>query len=238
MKILAVETSTRCQSVAIMDGTSVLAEQRCEDCSSHTRQLLPAIDALLKSSGFRLKSLDGLAVSLGPGSFTGLRVGLSTMMALRLAKGLPLVGVPTLEALAWNVPEAVGRICPTLKSRVGEVYWAQFEWVGGALTRLCSDQVGTMEECLESLTEQVWGLGDGWDANQSIVEDQLGKTVKLVTSGKRMPSAVSVGLASQKYFLAGDLLPIGASPRYVQLSRAEGQWKGQQVPFGGKASAR
>ncbi len=128
MKILAVETATRCQSVAIVDDFQVLAQETHSDCASHASVLVPSIDRLLQSLTLSLKQLDGLAVSLGPGSFTGLRVGLSTMVGFRLATRLPLVTVSTLEAMAWNVKDESRQICPILKASRGEVYWALFRW--------------------------------------------------------------------------------------------------------------
>ena len=120
MKLLAVETATRCQSVAIVEDHQVLAEESHPECASHASVLIPTIDRLLQSLGLSVPKLDGLAVSVGPGSFTGLRVGLSTMMGFRLATQLPLVTVPTLEAMAWNVKGEGRPVCPILKASRGE----------------------------------------------------------------------------------------------------------------------
>src|SRR5262245_52075822 len=98
---------------------------------SHARTLLPLIDAALAAAGVGLRQLDLLAVSIGPGSFTGLRIGLSVAKGLALATGLPVVGVPTLEAYALHVGPRPGLICPVLDARKGEVYGAVFRWQGG-----------------------------------------------------------------------------------------------------------
>ena len=102
MKLLVVETATRCQSVALMDEAVLLAEKKQENCVSHVSSLVPAIQDLLTSLSCPFSAIEGLAVSAGPGSFTGLRVGLSTMIGFRAVTGLPLVTVPTLEAMAWS----------------------------------------------------------------------------------------------------------------------------------------
>ena len=230
MKILAIETATRCQSVALLEDLEVLAERVQEDCSSHTRMLLPTIDELLRSLRLKLSNLDGLAVSMGPGSFTGLRVGLGTAMAMRLATGIPIVGVSTLEALTWNVRGVKGRICPMIRSRVGEVYWAQFEWWGEKLNRLSEDQVGSLEQCADGITETVSVLGDGWDTNKAALRDLLGSKANSVDPQQWRASAESVARASQQYFHAGNFLPIGVSPMYVHPSQAEVQWNERPAP--------
>ncbi len=225
MKILAMETATRCQSVALLEDAEVLAERVHEDCASHARMLLPTIDELLHSLHLTLSDLDGLAVSMGPGSFTGLRVGLSTAMAMRLAADLPLVGVSTLEALAWNVRGIEGRICPMIRSRVEEVYWAQFEWSGEELNRLIQDQVGSLKQCADSITEPISVLGEGWEVNKVALRDLLCQKANTVNPCSWQASAVSVARASKQQFHARNFLPIGASPMYIHPSQAEVQWK-------------
>ncbi|MBH0193311.1 MAG: tRNA (adenosine(37)-N6)-threonylcarbamoyltransferase complex dimerization subunit type 1 TsaB, partial [Nitrospira sp.] len=126
MKILAIETATTWQSVAILEESRVLARQDQDASGAHGTLLLPAIERLLMETQLRLNDLDGLACSAGPGSFTGIRVGLATCLGLRAATGLPLVLVPTLEAMAWGVTSSVLPICPIVTSRRGELYWAIF----------------------------------------------------------------------------------------------------------------
>lgn len=230
MKILAIETATRCQGVAILEETKILAERVHGECASHTRLLLPTIDELLQSLQLTLRNMDGLAVSMGPGSFTGLRVGLSTAMAMRLATGLPIVGVSTLEALSWNVRGIKGRICPIIRSRVGEVYWAQFEWCGDELHRLAQDLVGSLEQCAGSITDPVMVLGDGWEVNKTGLTTLLGSRAIAVDQEKQQPSAASVARASEQQFRVKNFLPVGASPTYVLPSQAEVQWNQRNEP--------
>src|SRR5215831_11130885 len=106
MKVLAVETATSWQSVAVLDDSRVLARYDQDAAGSHAKLLLPTIDRLLHETSLTLKQLDGLAVSIGPGSFTGLRVGLATLLGFRTITGLPMAIVPTLEGLAWNLRAA------------------------------------------------------------------------------------------------------------------------------------
>src|SRR2546426_1721886 len=120
MKILAVETATSRQSVAVLDGPRVLARSDEEAAGSQARLLIPTIDRLLKASGLTLSSLEGLAVSIGPGSFTGLRGGLATVLGLPATTGLPVAAVPTLAAVGRNVPRGDVAPGPLPKARTGE----------------------------------------------------------------------------------------------------------------------
>ena len=143
MKILAVETATAWQSVALLDGERVVARHDQDAAGSHAKLLLPAIDRLFSESGYLPAQLDGLVVSIGPGSFTGLRVGLATVLGIRTITQLPLAVVPTLEGMAWNLRNASHPICPVINSRRGELYWALFQWRGkDRLDRLAPEQVG------------------------------------------------------------------------------------------------
>ena len=107
MKVLAVETATSWQSVAILDDSRVLARYDQDAAGSHAKLLLPTIDRLLRETGVALKQLDGLAVSIGPGSFTGLRVGLATLLGFRTISRLPLAVRPTLEGMGLSLQGTV-----------------------------------------------------------------------------------------------------------------------------------
>ncbi len=224
MKILAVETATRYQSVALMDETVLLAQKSQENCSSHASSLIPAIQTLLASLQCSFSVVEGLAVSAGPGSFTGLRVGLSTMVGFRAVTGLPLVIVPTLEAMAWNNRTSAHPVCPTLVARTNEVYWAQFQWKGGRVVRLLEDQVGTIQDMMDSIRQPTVLFGEGWLCHQSVIMEALGNLVIGGSSESMNPSAYHVGLASLDSFQTGKLAGSHVSPRYVQRSEAEIQW--------------
>ena len=167
MIILAIETATSVQSLALLDGERVLAHHSQEALGSHTKSLIPAIDQLLSSVSFTVSHLEGLAVSIGPGSFTGLRVGLATALGFRLTLGVPIVTVSTLEALAWNFCEVPLPLCPLLKARTGEVYWACFRWEGKKLVRLIEDRVGTLKDMVQCLSGPTLVFGEGWVVNRN-----------------------------------------------------------------------
>ena len=115
--MLAIETATAWQSVALMQDERVLALAEQDADGSHARSLMGAIDRVLRESGFHIRDVQHLAVSIGPGSFTGLRVGLATMLGFRAVLGTAIVPVPTLEAMAWNLRGRQGLLVPVLKSR-------------------------------------------------------------------------------------------------------------------------
>ena len=122
MLVLGIETSSRHGGVAIIGEDRVLCEAVLSVEVTHSERLLPAVDRALDEARITLEGLGGIAVSIGPGSFTGLRIGLSTAKGLAYATGLPLVGVPTLEAMAWTLPAARWQVCPVLDARKQEVY--------------------------------------------------------------------------------------------------------------------
>ena len=225
MKILAVETATRCQSVAIIDDEQVLANETHLDCASHASVLIPTIDRLLETLNLSLAQLDGLAVSIGPGSFTGLRVGLSTMIGFRLAIGLPLVTVPTLEAMAWNVKYEDGLICPILRASRDEVYWALFQWKAGQLMRLSEDNHGSIVQLVESIGKKTIFLGEGWLLNEANLKQILGERAISGPPEAMQPSAISVAFSSLSSFRARQYAGGQLSPRYVQRAEAEVQWE-------------
>ncbi len=214
MLILAVETATSQQSVSILRDSTVLGTRSRDVEGSHTRWLIPSIDELLTSLSLELVDISGLALSIGPGSFTGLRAGLSTMLGFRLAFDLPLVTVSTLEGMAWNYRPNHEMICPMLKARAGEVYWAIFRWEGETLVRISADQAGSLTSLIDSLQEPTWVFGEGWTINQSewIKRSDM---LKPLLSEVQEISADSIGLASLERFRAGDVAPLGIAPHYV-----------------------
>jgi tRNA threonylcarbamoyladenosine biosynthesis protein TsaB len=229
MKILAVETATSRQSVAIVEGDRVLARSDEDAAGSHARRLVPAIDRVLASCGMTLSDLNGLAVSIGPGSFTGLRVGLATMAGFRAVTGLPLAAVPTLEAMAWNLRGAQHLLCPVLRARSGEVYWAQYRWLpDGSLEQVRAAQAGSLEALARSVQVPTLIFGEGWLLHRKELGRLLGSRLAEVEEAPPEavhPSAVSVGRAGAKRLRRGEVAGPGLSPRYVQRAEAEVVWE-------------
>ena len=227
MKLLAVETATSWQSVAILDGERVLA--RCDQgaAGSHARLLLPTIHRLFSETGLTPARLDGLVVSIGPGSFTGLRVGLSTVLGFRTITQLPLAAVPTLEGMAWNLRGSPTPLCPVLNSRRGELYWGIFQWTGNdCLERLIPEQVGTPSTLGTQLSGPVILFGEGWEKEQTAIKAAIGDRAMVTGSTEAMkPSAVSIGLAGLIRLARGEGVGLGVGPLYIQRPEAELQYE-------------
>ncbi len=162
MTILGIETATLMGGVALMDEAGLIAEYRLGVEVRHSERLIPAIDQLLKQSGRTLSDLAAVAVSSGPGSYTGLRVGLATAKGLAMGAGLPLVQVPTLEALAAPFVHTTRPIVSMLDARRNQVYWALFESHTGEagtddLVRRCPDTLSTLPEAISTISRLLGG---------------------------------------------------------------------------------
>ena len=232
--LLAIDTATAWQSVALLRGETVLALVEQDAEGSHARSLMGSVDRVLREGGLTLKDLEGLAVSIGPGSFTGLRVGLATMLGFRAVLGLPLAPVPTLEAMAWNLRDVKGLLVPILKSRHNEVYWAAYEWLPeSGLRTLIAEQAGPPSSVARALevAQACTVLGDGWQAYEPEIRAALvaaGGQVQEVSREQQRPSAVSVALAGQQRLTGGQMVEQELVPRYVQRTEAEVKFDEQQ----------
>jgi tRNA threonylcarbamoyladenosine biosynthesis protein TsaB len=224
MKLLAIETATQCQSVALLDGPKILARRDREAAGHHAKYLVPTIDDVFKAAGWRLSDVQALAVSIGPGSFTGLRVGLATMMGFRMVTKVPMAAVPTLEGMAWNLSGSKDLLCPVLKCRPGEVYWAFYRWQDTGLVKIGEEQVGPLEKLAHAMSQPTVIYGEGWQANR----DELCRLFKSVhvpiqegPAECMAASAVSVGWAGMEHIQTNNIAGYGISPRYIQRAEAE-----------------
>lgn len=228
MKILAVETATTWQSVAILEDGRILAVLEQEAGGAHGSLVLPAIDQLFSQSGLQLGDLSGLACSIGPGSFTGLRVGIAACLGLRRATGLPLALVPTLEAMAKSLEMETVPLCPMLVSRRGEVYWAIFRRSeDGRLDRVVSEQVGTPGAFVKSLTEPTLVFGGGWLSSELEIRAVLPKSVTLTVGPSHVfkPSAIQVARIGMERLRQGEIAGDFVAPLYIQRAEAELQYE-------------
>ncbi len=250
MRALGIETATSIASVGIVVEDRVVAERSLPMHGSHARTLLPLVDEALAAAGVTLAALDLLAVSIGPGSFTGLRIGLSVAKGLALATGLPVVGVPTLEAYAHTAGPRSGLLCPVLDARKGEVYAAAFRWPGGrravaaggvrAGARHQHDadgaapSSGSLPQCVvppaavvpehfaASVRAPCTLIGDGVDAYAEIWRRALGEGAELIPFAALPPSgAVVARLGSARAAPFGADDLASLAPRYCRSSQAE-----------------
>lgn len=164
MKILAFESSAVSASVALVEDEKLIA-QSFQNCGlTHSRTLLPMAESLLANCGAALDDVDAFAVAHGPGSFTGVRIGVATVKGLALGADKPCVGVSTLEAMAWGARALGGRLCCVMDARAGQVYNALFAIEDGAPHRLCDDRALKLTDLGEEIGETPYFLvGDGAD---------------------------------------------------------------------------
>lgn len=139
--ILAIDSSTEVAAAALCDGQRLIAETTLHDGRLHSENLLPTVEHLLSCAGLSVSDLDAFAAVTGPGSFTGVRIGISVVKGLAFGSGKPCIGVSALEALAWNLSGLDGLICPVMDARREQVYNALFRMENGVCTRLCDDRL-------------------------------------------------------------------------------------------------
>ena len=227
MRVLAIDTSTLLGGVAIMDDLSgLIAEARLNVKSTHSERLMTAIDYVLKQSGYRLSDMDFFAVAIGPGSFTGLRIGLSTVKGFSYATGKPIVSVPTLEALAQNFPFCRYPVCTMLDARKKEVYVALFEWEGEGFIRLMPEMSVKVEEFLKSLRgdnhRKVVFTGDGAILYRDEISDCMSESAIFASPEKMVTSPANVASIGIQKALRGEFSdPIRLVPFYIRRSEAE-----------------
>src|SRR5262245_12251248 len=197
MRLLAIETSTTTGAVALLAEGRVVAESRVSVAVTHGERLMAAIDNVLRAARWELANVEAFAVALGPGSFTGLRIGLSTVKGLAFATGKPVVGVPTLDALAWSLPFCAYPVCPILDARKNEVYAALYRTLEGRLELLEAPRAVAPETLAVELRDATEGplvfVGDAVTPFAGILGEILGARARLAPGDLRLPSAVTVG---------------------------------------------
>ncbi|MFQ5829316.1 MAG: tRNA (adenosine(37)-N6)-threonylcarbamoyltransferase complex dimerization subunit type 1 TsaB [Candidatus Methylomirabilia bacterium] len=222
MRILAIETSTLAGGAALLDGDRLVGEHVINVCATHSERLLAAVDGLLGEACWVPEDLEGLAVAVGPGSFTGLKIGVSTVKGLALALGIPVAAVSTLEALAWVLPFARAAVCPVLDAKKGEVYTALFHWEGERLVRDWDDTALSPGLLVGRLSGPVTFVGDGVIAYGTFFQEQLGGRATIAPPARRLPSPACVGQIGHGRLLGGEWIdPRLLTPHYLRPSEAE-----------------
>lgn len=223
MKILAVDTSTASGSVALLHDQVIAAEWTLLSAHTHNRRLLHGIDRILADAHWALEDVDLFAVTTGPGSFTGIRIGLSTMKAVAWALGKPLVGVPSLEALA--APLAVGGrpVCAVIDARKNEVYAALYHPDGeGRLREERPPSVLAPDRLASWIQEKTYVCGDGWLLYENIFSRCIGDRAVDPGPGFHGIRAGFVGRCALERWRTGeDTDPMRVMPLYVRPSEAE-----------------
>jgi tRNA threonylcarbamoyladenosine biosynthesis protein TsaB len=227
MKVFGIDTSTSCESVGLIDDGEVISDYLLNLPVTHSERLLGAIEFVLREARCPIENIDGWAIALGPGSFTGLRIGVSTVKGLALATGKPVAGVSILDVLASQIAPTPHLICPILDARKKEIYTAFYRYEEGSSLKRQSDyQAIRPENLVKKITEPTIFLGDG----VKTYGDFLLKSIP--SSAIFPPAPLHVSHGSMVAKLGFELLRKGEhlnlstfSPLYIRPSEAEMKWQ-------------
>ena len=221
--LLAFETSAKAASVALFDGEKLLGESYQNTGLTHSQTLMLMAEDLLKNLGAAVSDLTAVAVAAGPGSFTGVRIGVSAAKGLAWGREIPCYGVSTLEAMALGLGIHDGYILPTMDARRNQVYTALFSVENGMVSRLFEDSAIALSELKEKLPKDkpIFLVGDGSTLTYNTLIGDV-PTLILPPEHKMHQRAVGVGLAANKAIADGDAGDAASLvPNYLRLSQAE-----------------
>lgn len=225
MKILAVDTSGLVASVAILDKDKVYAEYTINNKKTHSQTLLPMLDEIIKALEIELKEIDGIAIAGGPGSFTGLRIGSSTVKGLGMVIDVPVINVPTVDALAYNLYGTKDLICPIMDARRNQVYTGLYEFIEGEFIVVKEQVAVGIEEIVEeinAINRGVIFLGDGVDVHKEALKDMVKVPMLFAPSHLLRQRAGAVGALGLIYMEKGQVETADEhEPEYLRLSQAE-----------------
>ncbi|HYG57139.1 MAG TPA: tRNA (adenosine(37)-N6)-threonylcarbamoyltransferase complex dimerization subunit type 1 TsaB [Symbiobacteriaceae bacterium] len=242
MRILALETATSACTVAVMDHGSLLAETVLQVPRAHSTRLMPLIAQAVADSGLAKADLDAIAVGVGPGSFTGLRIGLATAKALAYALGKPCVGVSTLKAMAYGTGAQIGLVVPMLDAKRGEVFAAVYA-AGSNDPATWAEVMPPAHIHISQLAEEIQALREGlrhsWQfvtccgdvAGRYIGDLGLGDAARLAPAGAMLPRAWAVAELGRSQLALGQTAdPDAVLPIYLRKSEAETLWEARKSP--------
>ena len=221
MKLLTVDTSTSTCSVALTVGERLVAESLLDTERTLSERLLAAVDTVLRDAGLLLSDLDGFGVALGPGSFTGVRIGVSTVKGLALATGKPVVGFSSLAMLALNLPASSLPVCPLFDARKKEVYAAVYR-CGSLPEPLHADCVMAPERFLALVEGKALFVGNGALRYRELIEETLGDRAVFAPPHCHQPRAAAGAVLALEAFRSGTIMPLPfLNPAYIRPSEAE-----------------
>ncbi|MFA9464311.1 MAG: tRNA (adenosine(37)-N6)-threonylcarbamoyltransferase complex dimerization subunit type 1 TsaB [Velocimicrobium sp.] len=225
MKLLGIDSSGLVASVSLVFDGVMIAEYTTNFKKTHSQTLLPMIDEIVRMTEVDLKEIDAIAVAAGPGSFTGLRIGSSTAKGLGLALNKPIIPVPTVEGLAYNLYGMTDLICPIMDARRSQVYTGIYKFVEGEFV-IVSDQkaiaLDTLMMELNILDEKVVFLGDGVPIYKNSIIKQMTAEYAFAPSHMAMQRAGAVCNRAEQLYQEGIVETAREhSPNYLRLSQAE-----------------
>lgn len=228
MRILALDSSGLVASVAVVAEDETIAEYTVNYKKTHSQTLLPMLDQVAKMTELDLEQIDAIAVAGGPGSFTGLRIGAATAKGLGLALKKPLIHVPTLDGLAYNLYGVTGLICPIMDARRSQVYAGIYKMEEGiqVIEEQMAIAVSDLVEKLNVYEQPVTFLGDGVPVYKEMLEEQLRIPFRIAPAHMNRQRASALGTLAMQYFKEGKIeTAIAHQPDYLRVSQAERERK-------------
>lgn len=225
MKIIAIDSSGLVASVAVLEDESMIAEYTVNYKITHSQTLLPMLEDVCKMIELDLETIDAIAVAKGPGSFTGLRIGSATAKGLGLALNKPIVGVPTVDALSYNLWGSDKLICPIMDARRNQVYTGLYEFIGNTHKVIMPQDACDIMDIINRINElgrPVVFLGDGVPVYKNVIADNAKVAVSFAPAHMSRQRAGALGVLAFNYIKDG-IIETAAEhkPDYLRLSQAE-----------------
>lgn len=229
MKLLALDSSGLVASVALVEDDNLIAEYTIQYKKTHSQTLLPMLDEIRKMVELDLSAVDAVAVAAGPGSFTGLRIGSATAKGLALALEKPIVPVPTVDGLAYQMYGTDAVVCPVMDARRSQVYTGIYEFTFEkdhydmrVIKEQCAVAFDEIAECLNELNRKVIFLGDGVPVFQERMAEVMKIPYTLAPAHRNRQSAACIAALGSVYYAQGKLESgVEHAPEYLRLSQAE-----------------
>ena len=229
MKILGIDGSGLAASVAILEDEKLIAEYTINNKLTHSQTLMPMVSEVCKMLDLDLSTLDAIGVSSGPGSFTGLRISAGTAKGMALGLDIPIVGVPTLDAIAHNISYTDYLICPIMDARRSHLYSALYKWENDLLNRLTNHMIIPMIDIMKDLIERdkkVIFVGDGINVYKEEILKCLGDKAYFAPSPLRLQRASMVAMLAMEKVRKGEVIShMDYAPVYLRPSQAEREYK-------------
>ena len=225
MKILAIESASVTASCAVYEDKVILGEYTLNHKKTHSEKLMPLIEALMKELEIKIQDIDVIAISEGPGSYTGLRIGAAIAKSMAYAVNIPIANVPTTKSLAGNIYDLNKLIVPVIDAKGGRIYTGIYKYENGELVTVKEQFPCNIEELIELLNEYnepVIFNGDGSVNYRSVIEEKLNSTANFAPEKFNYLNASTLAYMGFQMALKGELIKASDfSPQYLRLSQAE-----------------
>lgn len=232
MKILSFDSSAKSASVAVTEDGRLISESFVNASLTHSKTLMLMVDNVLTQADLSFKDIDGLCVNVGPGSFTGIRIGVAAVKGLALSQNKPCAATSTLESIANNFTDTDCIVCAAMDARCNQVYTALFKCENGLVHRLCEDKALSINDLVEELSdynELIYLAGDGAELCYKAIADNNMKNIRLSGENRRFQRAYGVALAAENnkelFKDSSALMPVYLRPpqaeRELKLKKGE-----------------